>query len=237
MINHLNLASRPFRNRTLPWAITIAVMSVSLVALILIARAARQTTLQADAVEAQLVGEREKARVLQARAAQVMSALAPEEMQSLTAAHRMVDQKRFSWSRLLADLEQALPANVRVEQVSINDVLRSGGQTYADLEMTVVSREASDVTRMINEMARAGIFDAEPLSQDVLEGKSGTGVRFALRVHYRPRAETIAPAAPPAADATTQMGDPVNEGSPAAGAVASFVAPRRASSLRGGALR
>ncbi|MEJ7711569.1 MAG: hypothetical protein WKF84_17315 [Pyrinomonadaceae bacterium] len=100
----------------------------------------------------------------------------------------MIDQKRFSWSRLFADLESALPGNVRVERVSVKDVLRSGGQTFADLEMTVVSREASDVTRMINEMARGGIFDAEPLSQDVLDGKAGSGVAFSLLVHYRPRA-------------------------------------------------
>lgn len=214
MINNLNLASRPFRNRILPWAIAAAVIGVSLVVLIFIVRAARQTTWEADAVEAQLVGEREKARALQARAAQVMSALAPGELQSLAAAHRMTDQKRFSWSRLFADLEQALPSNVRVESVSVNDVLRSGGQTYADLEMKVVSREASDVTRMIDEMARTGIFDAEPLSQDVLDAKSGSGVVFALRVHYRPRGVTITTPPPPAADETTQLNTP-------AGAVAS----------------
>ncbi|MEJ7618209.1 MAG: hypothetical protein WKF30_14875 [Pyrinomonadaceae bacterium] len=191
MINRLNLASRPFRNRTLPWAVTVAVMCVSLVTLVLITRDARQTSWQADAIEADVVGKRAEADVLQKRAAQVMRSLSPDELQSLEAAHRMVDQKRFSWSRLFADLEAALPANVRVEQVSVTDVLRSGGQTYADLEMTIVSRTASDVTRMINEMSRAGVFDAEPLSQDMLDAKQESGVRFTLRVNYRPRAFVV----------------------------------------------
>lgn len=166
-------------------------MCVSLVTLILITRDARHTTFLAHAVETEVAAERARAGALQARAAQVMRALSPDELQSLEAAHRMVDQKRFSWSRLFADLEGALPANVRVERVSVTDVLRSGGQTYADLEMTIVSRAASDVTRMINEMSRAGVFDAEPLSQDILDVKDESGVRFTLRVHYRPRAYIV----------------------------------------------
>ncbi len=194
MISRLNLASRPFRNRTLPWTVAAVVMCVSLLSLILITRNARQANLQAEAVAADVAAEQMKVNALQARAAQVMGALSPDEVQSLEAAHRMVDQKRFSWSRLFADLESALPANVRVERVSVKDVLRSGGQTFADLEMTVVSREASDVTHMINEMARGGIFDAEPLSQDVLDGKAESGVSFSLLVHYRPRAYVTTPA-------------------------------------------
>ena len=51
MIDQLNLASQPFRNRTLPWTVAIVVASASVVALVLIVGAGRQARAQADRVE------------------------------------------------------------------------------------------------------------------------------------------------------------------------------------------
>ncbi|MEJ7711568.1 MAG: hypothetical protein WKF84_17310 [Pyrinomonadaceae bacterium] len=83
MINRLNLASRPFRNRTLPWTVAAVVMCVSLLSLILVIRNARQANLQAEAVAADVAAEQAKVGALQARAAQVMGALSLDEVQNL----------------------------------------------------------------------------------------------------------------------------------------------------------
>jgi Tfp pilus assembly protein PilN len=196
----LNLASQPFRNRALPWAITAVVTIASLLALVFIVRASITANADANQVERDVNALRLRAKELQARAEEIKEALTPEQLQTLQAAHTLVDRKRFSWSRLFADLEAALPSNVRVTRINVRDVAVRGDQTYAELELTVVGKSDADVTRMIGEMDRAGVFQAEPLSQDAQNEKNQGGTEWTLRVLYRPRA-----GAPTTADNSTRI--------------------------------
>lgn len=193
MSAHLNLASQPFRNRTLPWTISAIVALASLVALFLLVQSSMQTNAQADMVERDVKGLREQERLLKTQAAEVQEALTPEQAQSLQAAHGLTDRKRFSWSRLFADLESALPSSVRVTRIGVRDVAFQGGQTVADLDLTVVGKSPADVTEMISNMDREAIFHAEPLSQTLQKGRGESGTEWTLQVIYRPRAG-VAPA-------------------------------------------
>ena len=184
----LNLANQPFRNRALPWTITAIVTVASLLALVLIVRASMTTNTEANRVERDVNSLREQAKALQKRAEEIKEALTPDQLQTLQAAHTLVDRKRFSWSRLFADLEASLPSNVRVTRINVRDVTLRGNQTYAELELTVIGKSDADVTHMIGEMDRAGIFQAEPLSQDAQSEKNQGGTEWTLRVLYRPRA-------------------------------------------------
>jgi Tfp pilus assembly protein PilN len=184
----LNLASQPFRNRALPWTITAVIMVVSLLALVYIVRESMKTNAQANLIERDVNDLRQQAKVIQQRAEEIKEALTPEQLQTLQAAHTLVDRKRFYWSRLFADLEASLPQNVRVTRINVRDVALRGNQTYAELELTVVGRTDADVTHMISEMDRAGIFQAEPMSQDAQNDKNQGGTEWTLRVLYRPRA-------------------------------------------------
>jgi Tfp pilus assembly protein PilN len=196
----LNLANQPFRNRALPWTITVIVTVASLLALVLIVRASMKTNAKASLVERDVNSSREQAKALQQRAEEIKEALTPDQLQTLQAAHTLVDRKRFSWSRLFADLEASLPSNVRVMRINVRDVALRGNQTYAELELTVVGRSDADVTHMIGEMDRAGIFQAEPLSQDAQTDNNQGGTEWTLRVLYRPRA-----GAPAAADNNSRI--------------------------------
>ncbi|HYE66492.1 MAG TPA: hypothetical protein VD966_12970 [Pyrinomonadaceae bacterium] len=188
MIADLNLASHPFRNRTLPWTITSIITVASLLALVLILRASIQTNAQAAVVENDLRNLRQQADQLKVQVEQVKSALAPDQLQTLQAAHTLVDRKRFSWSRLFADLEAALPGNVRVTRISVRDVAARAGQTFAELELTVVGKNPGDVTSMIAEMDRLGVFQAEPLAQNLQRGRGESGTEWTLYIRYTPRA-------------------------------------------------
>ena len=184
----LNLASQPFRNRALPWTITAVVTVASLLALVLIVRASMKTNAEASQIERDVNNLRQQAKDLQLHAEEIKEALTPEQLQTLQAAHTLVDRKRFSWSRLFADLEASLPQNVRVTRINVRDVALRGNQTYAELELTVAGKSDADVTHMIGEMERAGIFQAEPMSQDAQNDKNQGGTEWTLRVLYRPRA-------------------------------------------------
>jgi Tfp pilus assembly protein PilN len=186
----LNLASQPFRNRALPWAISGIITVASLFALVFIISLTSQTNTKAVAAERQLRELEEQRDALKQQAAEVKDAMSPEQRNALKAAQSLVDRKRFSWSRLFADLEAALPAGVRVSRISVRDVALSGDQTVAILELAVIEKSPESVTAMISEMDRGGIFQAEPVSQALQKGRGESGTEWTLRVRYTPRAST-----------------------------------------------
>ena len=105
MNNSLNLASKPFSNRILPWVLTAMVLFVSLIGLVLVVRLTTTTQREADRVQAQINELKRQEQGLLDTAKQVQNSLTAEQQQALPAAHQLVDRKGFSWSRFLADLE------------------------------------------------------------------------------------------------------------------------------------
>lgn len=188
MPTKLNLASRPFSNRSLPWAVTIIVVFISVVSLIFIVRATTSANARSYAVQNDINRLAQQEAGLRRQAEAVKSSLTSEQLQTLAAAHALVDRKRFSWSRLFSDLEVALPGTVRVKRILVNAVATRGNETVAELELTVVAKSPATVTEMIAEMERAGIFNAELRSQNLQRGRGESGAEYELYVVYRPRA-------------------------------------------------
>jgi Tfp pilus assembly protein PilN len=184
---NLNLASQPFRNRALPWTIAGVITVASLLALVFLISRSSQTTRRAAEVEREVDGQRQQISALERRAEEIKQALTPEQLENLRAAQSLVDRKRFSWARLFADLEGALPGSVRVKRISVRDVALRGERTVAELELVVVSKNPADATTMIMEMDRAGIFRAELIEQNLQKERGETGTESTLRVLYQPR--------------------------------------------------
>lgn len=190
VIAKLNLASQPFRNRTLPWAVAVLVSVVSLLALVFIFAEYRRVRAEADASERQVQALRAERAALERQAAEIKQAIPREQQQTLEAAHALVERKSFSWSQLFADLERALPSTVRVSRINVREVSQRGEQTTADLDMTVVGRTPNDVIGMISEMGRVGIFRAIPLTENQRSGKGESGYEWTLDVNYVQRSRS-----------------------------------------------
>ncbi|HKB68004.1 MAG TPA: hypothetical protein VKC61_19245 [Pyrinomonadaceae bacterium] len=188
MPTKLNLASKPFSNRSLPWVVTTMIVVVSLVCLVFIVRATGRANAQAAAVQKDINDLNQQEVALRKQADLIKNSLTTEQLQTLAAAHTLVDRKHFSWSRLFADLESALPGTVRVKRIAVRGVTTRGDETLADLELTVVAKTPATVTEMIAEMDRGGVFHAELRSQTLSRGRGETGAEYELAVIYRPRA-------------------------------------------------
>jgi Tfp pilus assembly protein PilN len=188
MATKLNLATRPFSNRSLPWAVTIFVILLSVVSLIFIVRSTSQARVQAAAVQNDVNSLSQQEQALFKQAEAVKNSLTSEQWQTLEAAHTLVDRKHFSWSRLFADLESALPGSVRVKRIAVRGVATRGDQTLAELELTVAAKTPAIVTDMIADMDRTGIFHSELRSQNLQRGRGESGAEYELYVVYRPRA-------------------------------------------------
>lgn len=188
MKTRLNLASQPFRNRALPWTVTTVISIVSIIAFVLIVRATVQTNAKAQSVEHNVTELQKQTQALARRDEEIKIALTPEQVRTLKSAHMLVDRKRFSWSRLFADLESVLPGGVRVSRITVKDVTAQGDRTVADLELVVASKSPTTITEMISQMDREGVFTAVLASQNPQRGKGDSGAEYELYVHYVPRA-------------------------------------------------
>ena len=187
MNNSLNLASKPFSNRILPWALTAIILFVSLIGLILVVRLTTNARTEAGALEAEIneLKQREHAALEQAK--KMQQSMSAEQQQALPAAHQLVDRKAFSWSGLLADLELSLPPNVRVSRIAVREVTRQGDQTVAQLDLAVFSKDPATINSMISSMHDAGIFEAQIRVQNLQKGRGEVGTEYELNVTYRAR--------------------------------------------------
>jgi hypothetical protein len=194
--NSLNLASKPFNNRILPWALTVTILFVSLIGLFLVVRLTAQARGEAASAQAEINGLRQREQVLIESAKKVENSFTPDQRQALPAAHELVDRKGFSWSRLLADLESSLPGNVRVSRITVREVSKQSNQTVAQLDLAVFAKNASTITEMISAMHQQGIFQVELRNQNLQKGRGETGTEYEFYVIYRSRpgysAESVA---------------------------------------------
>ena len=204
MISRLNLASDPYRNRALPWTVAVAVSAVSLVALVLVFARYNEARAAADLSDRQVQAMRAQQKELDRQVEAVRQTIPEEQRPPLEAARALVSRKGFSWSQLFSVLEGFMPADVRVARINVREVAQVGGQTRADLDLTVVGRAPTDVTGMIDEMNRSGMFSAVPVTENHRSGRGESGYEWGLRVSYVQRAR--------------RGGRPATSGDPAAAA-------------------
>lgn len=187
MNNSLNLASKPFSNRIVPWALTATILFVSLVGLVLVVQLTTRARSEAARAQAEINSLRQREQALLEAAKSVKNSFTPEQQQALPAAHRLVDRKAFLWSKLLSDLESSLPNNVRVSRISVREVTTQGNQTVAQLDLAVFAKNSSTISEMISTMHQEGVFQVELRNQDLQKGRGESGTEYELFVTYRAR--------------------------------------------------
>jgi Tfp pilus assembly protein PilN len=204
--NSLNLASKPFSNRILPWALTAIILFVSLIGLIFVIKLTTNAKNEASVLEAEINVLKQREHAALEAAKRLQQELSVDQKQALPAAHALVDRKAFSWSRLLADLETSLPAKVKVTRIAVREVSRQADQTVAQLDLAVFSEDPATVNAMISSMHDEGIFQAEIRNQSLQKGRGEAGTEYELSVIYRARSgyasENVA-----AVDQTRKGGD------------------------------
>jgi len=194
MTAKLNLASKPLRNRALPWTVAIIVTLASFIALILIAKSTIQTNAKVATTQSDVTSLQKNITALNKRAEAIKTALTPEQQRTLKSAHGLVDRKRFSWSQLFTDLEAALPGSVRVSRIVVTGVRAQDDRTVASLDLTVASKNPTLITQMIEDMEGQGVFHAELRTQTLQRGRGENGAEYEMDVRYVPRAGvSIAP--------------------------------------------
>lgn len=195
MLDRLNLATNPFRNRTLPYLIAAAVVVTAFVVALYGVAQYRSATETNKVVKSEIDELGKRVRDLNEKGDKVRQSMTPAQERLMIAAHSLVAHKDFSWSRLLSDLETVLPGSVSASRINVENVYREGEQLRAELDLSVLARDYRGVLEMIRRMNETGIFRASLRGQDLQKNERFTYSEFTLKLVYSPRAG-YAPASP-----------------------------------------
>lgn len=186
MITKLNLASRPFRNRTLPYLLALVLLAFSVGGAILCF--AKLNTIHEDneLAKTRIVEIEAELKELNDKGIKVQQDLPPDKRANLIAAHKLVANKSFGWSKLFSDLEGVLPGSVSASRISVENIFKDGDRVKAELDFAVLSRDYQSVAVMIDNMNNSGVFKAELRGQDRQETERLTYTEYTLHLIYTP---------------------------------------------------
>jgi Tfp pilus assembly protein PilN len=192
----VNLARKPFRNRRLFWLAILGIFVVS-------AYAGLNAIQEKVRLEREIIAQQEATRNLTGQVSKKSDSkepistltITPDKNRELLAASELIERRAFSWSQLLNDIERHIPANVRVLRIAVNKVkakdpnaVAAGAASSSDrtvaLTLEVVGKSSTDVTRMMTDFERSGVFTVYPREKKLIEGM--TDVQFTLDVEYTP---------------------------------------------------
>jgi Tfp pilus assembly protein PilN len=189
VIGPLNLATRPFRNERLPtlalWAALVLLLALSV----------KHGMGVADLLSARSVGLEHEVRALDAEAAALRAERAkinaPEPdlaaVRQWVLVSNLVDRRAFSWTDLLARLEEVLPPGVHL--VSIAPIIQRG---KVALEFTAVARSTDEGLELVKALQSRKDF-SEVFLTGLDKDKEGSQIGLSLR--YVPEGRVPAPLA------------------------------------------
>jgi Tfp pilus assembly protein PilN len=187
VITKLNLSSKPFRNRTLPYLIAVLLLACALAGTVISFAQWREVRSRNEIVKGDIQEMEKELKELKDKEFKVQQSLSPDQKEILIAGHKLVANKTFGWSRLFADLEAVLPAGVSASRINVENVYKDGDRIKAELDFSVLSRNYQNVMNMIQRMNQTGIFRAELRGQDLQKNDRFTYSEFTLKLTYTPR--------------------------------------------------
>lgn len=192
MFTKLNLATHPFRNRLLPYLAAGLLLFTGLGIGLYSVYWANLNKQNIDRLSASNLEKQSEIDRLKGEGEKVRQLLSPEQKTMLGAAHRLVANKRFGWSRLFADLESVLPGSVSASRIAVQNVYQDGDRIKAELEFAVISRDYPAVIGMIENMNNSGLFQAELRAQNLQKGERITFSEYTFRLVYTPTYSIVA---------------------------------------------
>ncbi|MFQ3583290.1 MAG: hypothetical protein SNJ49_15495 [Chloracidobacterium sp.] len=214
-IHRLNLSATPFHNRRLFWlGLTVAFGLLFAVTGWLTQRYRQLAGDEQRYVDLRNASrttlEREQAQLnkVQKQSAETGRQPTPEQARAMREALYLLERRQLSWSRLMLQMEQQLPSNIRILQIAFtskdDERLEAGGRANQDknfdaplpvsqdipFTVTVRAPTPEAVTDFIRACDRQGTFYFDPNTQSIpSDARTATDkkeVEFILRGRYRP---------------------------------------------------
>jgi hypothetical protein len=189
MRTRLNLSSRPFTNHRPFWIGITTVFFVSLWFFLWVMTEETQVSAKADAVKVRiesqrLLAEAAKSERERKEREQQQVFITEQEAIQLASARMLILQKTFVWNRLIADLEQLVPHQVRISAIKVDGISQDEGG-MARVQVKAIGSAAEQMTEMMTKIeGSGGLFVTGQADQEPLSDTGETP--FTLDLTYRP---------------------------------------------------
>jgi len=202
MIRVPNLATRPLRNERLP-AVLLGVALAGLLGLGVRHAFVLRELLpsRTAAVEGEVRAIQGELEALRAEAAALPPARPdPKALAEWRVIRSLVDRRVFSWSRLLARLEELMPPGVRL--ASVAPTVEDG---RIGLEIAALGRTVADGFGLLKVLHQSGDFDEVVPSSVGGVPQGDEPIRYSMK--YHPSRAPLTPSAASAAEGAAEPGD------------------------------
>ena len=184
-----NFARRPFRDDRPAYAVAGLLFLAGAVLLTVNLRLAADYRRQVADTRAEIAGLDARQRDAEAKAQAARSALGSYQLSALAEESRglarIVAERRFSWTALLARLERTLPPDVGL--VSLQPQFDPAGNS--SLEMQLVARRRDAIVRTIEVLSKNPAFAHVALRQEAQPEAAATDpIQFSISSRYDPGA-------------------------------------------------
>jgi len=187
----LNLSRRPFTNHRLLWTGLTCLLMVSLWLVVWTNSAKGIVSARADElgrqIKTQAVQIDNLRQELEKKKAQVKTdiVLTDQEAAELAAARQLIEEKAFSWNRMISDFERYVPKDVRIASIKVDEIHRIGNNAIASIEIHAEGKTAAQMTEMMTNLdASNGLFVTGPAVQAAVDEQGM--VPFSLGLTYDP---------------------------------------------------
>lgn len=184
-----NFARRPFRNDRPAYVIAGALLLSGAALLAVNLRLFADYRRQVADTRAEIAALEERGRHADEKAQAARSALGSYRLSALAEESRglarILAERRFSWTTLLARLERTLPSDVGL--VHLQPQFDESGN--ASLELQLIGRNREAIVRTIEALSKSPAFGRVALkSESQPEAAAGEPLQFAISGHYDPAA-------------------------------------------------
>lgn len=179
---NVNLAKKPFYNRRLFWLSFLVLMCALLLAGQWMLKEISSAKMVATRLEQEVKKQQTELKTLEKQYNVPIQPLNPTQIQEIEASVKLIKQRSFSWTQMLSEFELALPKTIRI--ISITPT-KEEDTLNIPLKVKVYSKSVKDLTDMIAQMDKVGVFQVNPVNQEVPLQNGDIG--FTLDVLYNPR--------------------------------------------------
>lgn len=191
MRTNVNLSKRPFSNRRLFWIIIGSAALITAWFAFWISAEKSLVTARADRLAQQVIDKDEELTKLKEkyRAAEQESreaVISRQDSIELAAARRLINNKAFSWNRLIGDIEKYVPNKTRIANLKLSEVYNVGQGMSALVEVKAIGASSDQLTEMMTRLNESGgLFTIGKTGQDQVD--ENNEIPFTITVIYRPQ--------------------------------------------------
>lgn len=179
---NVNLAKKPFYNRRLFWLSFLVFMCALLLAGQWMLKEVSSAKMVASRLEQEVKKQQTELKTLEKQYNVPIQPLNPTQIQEIEASAQLIKQRSFSWTQMLSEFELALPKTIRIISITPTKLEDS---LNIPLKIKVYSKSVKDLTDMIAQMDKVGVFQVNLVNQEVPLQNGDIG--FTLDVLYNPR--------------------------------------------------